>query len=488
MKNWKKETKIRVGIGLCMIMAAVIFGILLSDHYIGPDSAMWQRMTFITVVLGTGLSGFLGMFIAWGFLAGYGFVLLVALPHALPDPWNRYYAVVYLGLLFLLPSLKKKKQQKKTASKPASEEFEELFEEDLPSFSAPPMIVQQTTNGRFFQLIRFAGELRCYRVGGELKGLHPEQLQDPNAHPRPMGKQDFAIPRSEITGIKVKLVNHANMGYNKVAILKAGKRTYRFAPVYLTADETFYSFWPSISPKMSISQKKDDLVEETASMNPDTCERLQKVKVGLSVYLGVVSLCWLFLKVPYKLFSAFSMVTLPVILILYAVFPNEITIVEDAKNTKKVSMVELVMLSGIPLALRTLMDFNYIEAKRMIVITGTLIIVVTVMMLLLTKEWRKKKMALVAIMFSLIFYAPGAVGQVNYLLDFHEPVQHQGVITDMRISTSSKGGTWYYIDVRFTDGSDSELHISKEEYQQLQIGDSVNVPHHPGALGIKYFG
>ena len=85
-----------------------------------------------------------------------------------------------------------------------------------------------------------------------------------------------------------------------------------------------------------------------------------------------------------------------------------------------------------------------------------------------------------------LFFCVGAVGQVNYLLDFSQPVQTAAVIEEMHISTSSKGPDSYYLNVVTEDGKHMELQVDKEKYESLAVGEAVTVSISNGALGIPY--
>lgn len=77
----------RLIIGLLLIALAVILGILMDGKFTGPDSLMLHRLIFIVCVIGLGLGGLAFIFLSWwGLLLGVGFVLVIALPQALPDP------------------------------------------------------------------------------------------------------------------------------------------------------------------------------------------------------------------------------------------------------------------------------------------------------------------------------------------------------------------------------------------------------------------
>ncbi len=106
--------------GLLLIAIAVILGIALDGRFTGPESLMIQRLTYIICVIGVGLGGFTFIFLGWwGFLFGVIFVLVLALPRVLPDPWNRYFFCLYLIALLGLPPLIVYLQRQKNSTKKA---------------------------------------------------------------------------------------------------------------------------------------------------------------------------------------------------------------------------------------------------------------------------------------------------------------------------------------------------------------------------------
>ncbi|MBE6949037.1 MAG: hypothetical protein E7456_04245 [Ruminococcaceae bacterium] len=487
MKNWNKATQIRVGIGIGMLLAAVLLGFVL-DGFTGAESLMWQRFIYIVAVLGTGLSSLLGMIMGqWGFALGYGLVVLLALPRVLPDPWNRYYSVVYFAVLLFLAFGKFK--NKKNASDDGMEEFDEAedemgFElEDMPEEAL--MVVQQTTNGRFFQIIRHGGELRAYRAGGELKGVNFDLLQFGDTSLRTLGEKDFSVRVDDIQKVKCKELANSNPGYDCIAVVKTKKRSYRFAPTHITDSNAFMEFWSRLRPDKTVKK-----VEETWDNEPEPdakrLEILRKIVKAYGIYLAVVSLAWMFLNVPYELFAFLAMLAMPILLVIYCCFQNEATILENPKKTKKISLMFPMMFSGFALMLRAMMDFNFLDLGRFAIISLILLTVILAVLLMCSKEWKKKKIAILSMAFVLMIYALGTVAQINCIFDTSYPVSEQAVVADMHISTSSKGPDSYYLTVELEQGGEQDLQVSTDQYYETEIGDTVTVLTFEGFLGIPY--
>lgn len=56
----------------------------------------------------------------------------------------------------------------------------------------------------------------------------------------------------------------------------------------------------------------------------------------------------------------------------------------------------------------------------------------------------------------------------------------------MQISASSKGWDLYKLTVVLPDGQTQELHVKEQLYEQTEVGDTITITTHNGALGIPY--
>ena len=90
------------------------------------------------------------------------------------------------------------------------------------------------------------------------------------------------------------------------------------------------------------------------------------------------------------------------------------------------------------------------------------------------------------IVFALLFYVVGAVGQINCVFDPAPPQIASGEVSDMHISTSSKGPDTYHITVMLQNGTELDLQTSEANYETISLGDETHVYTFPGLLGIDY--
>lgn len=491
----KKSTWIRIIAGLCMIALAVTLGIVLDGVFSGPDSQMWQRMVYIFAVFGTGLSGIMGIFSAKGFYAGYIWVAILDLamvPELLPEPWNRYTIVVILAALFIWMAVRNRhRKTEEQEDEELCEEEDELTEEEmkLSEQLASHIFVMNPMNGRAYQLFCRDKELLAYRVGGEIKGVDAELAQIDGNELRPLGKKDFSLPLSSIRS--VKLIELYGGMFQDQAVVRTGRKTIRLSYIPLNDPGTFAAFWKDILPgkvtQKSAPDEKEDA--DTAAENAPDEERmkiLKIVKVCMGVYIGAVNLAWLFLDVPYKLFSVLSLIALPVLLTLYFCFPKEFTMGEGRSTENRISLVFLMFVSGAISALRTMLDFNIMNVGRLVLVSAIALVLMLALFLVCSGEWKKQKMILAMVVFTLLYYAPGTVGQLNYVLDTSEPACRQGVVVDMSFSKGSKAPDLYYLTVKLPDGEEIKLETSQSHYESVETGDEATICTYEGFLGIPY--
>lgn len=506
----KRGFSVQLIVGILLILLAVASAVFL-DGYLGSSSSALQRLIWVLSVLGLGSSGLAGIFFGLsGFLGGFGFILIICLPQVLPDPWNRYFSFLYLGCLFLIPwalSVQKKKKSRKPTSKHGTKDAalskhqedisleEDSFDEDHTLLAAPdgtPLIlVQQTTNGRFYQLIRGSGKILAYRVGGELRGLDVDLVIPNNSPTRELGKHDFSIDLDAVSSVRFKELANSNPGYDFVAIVKTAKRSYRFAPTDFTTNEDFEEFWRKHLSRSIPQKNAAHQTAPTGTPDKKRLEVLKKVRIAYCFYIGLTSLPWLFLNVPYVLFSVLNLLSLPIGLGLYFAFPKELTMDEKEKKTKgkhlkKLSIVEPVLLSCCAMPLRSFMDFNILTWGQLLLISIILTVIIVVLCLVLSKEWKTTKSTILAFVMVAVFYSFGAVIQVNCTFDPYPPESAMGTVTDMYISTSSKAPDSYMLTVAMPDGTELDLETSPEYYESFQIGDTAEIYTYPGLLGIDY--
>ncbi len=332
-------------LSLLCIASSVVFAIACPD-FIGPQSQMLNRCIWITVVLGGVLSGLGNLFSgAKALLVGYGFVLVLILPRALPDPWDRYFTFLCL------------------------------------------------------------------------------------------------------------------------AVLLAGVPLYRY-----------------------LKQKKqaETSSRKTGKGKSKTKSRLASLRIGLLIACGVIGLPWLYLQVPYGVFSVLALLLFPAAVVISCLFPGKFRWDDSAKSSSTgVDLLMPALFSAVPLMLRTVIDFNFLEWKNYLVMVLCLTGVITAVLLCFA-GLEKRTAVVLSVVFCAAVYSYGAVGQLNYLLDVQAPEKVSGTITEMEVNYSSKAPDDYYFTIHTVQGDTVKLRVSEALYHQTAVGDPMAVYTYHGGLGIPY--
>jgi hypothetical protein len=183
-------------LALCALCA-----VLLKSYWGSPE--VWERFINLVAVFGTGMRAFSFLLVGWvGILWGYGFVLTITLPIALPEPWNGYFVVLELICYFAIPVVIKylKKRKKKPdaaivspvakAQRPKKKEHVSALERA----ENAPILVQRPAAGGAYQVFFRDGAFLFYRVGSSWASMDPGKILL-SGDPPPLGKGDslFAL-------------------------------------------------------------------------------------------------------------------------------------------------------------------------------------------------------------------------------------------------------------------------------------------------------
>ncbi len=479
----------RLIVTLLMLAVAVGIGVLFRTYSV-PEAGAWQFCVYCVASFGTGLAA-LGFFTGgWRELpGGYAAALLCGLLRLLPRAWSpgrRLLAFVCLALLLLVaPALLRLRKSTRKDESVEVQEPEEAEDTTEPQPSGDMLLVHFFISDRNYQLIRAPGELRAYRVGGEFRGVDKALLQDPKMPLRPLGKKDLSFPLDETFSVSFQERYNTQWDRDEVVVtLRSGHRKHRMNA--LGSDEQVRAFFTQCTANRT-EQRSRLPKEPDVAPDPKRVALLRKVNVGLAIFTGLVDLPWLFLQVPYRLFAALALLPTLIAAALCCVFPNDTTLAETKKAERtRASFLSVLLLSAIVPTLRTLLDFNFLSWKPLLLISLGVFAVLMLALLALTKEWRAHKSLILAFILILAYYALGFTGQMNYLLDRSEPTEQTAVVEKMNISTSSKSPDSYYLTVRLPNGATEKLEVGEKLYEQTELGDTVTVETYSGGLGVPY--
>ncbi len=455
------------------LTGAILF-ILFFQHYTGPDSAMYERAIFIFFAIGGVLAGLAGLFLGWrGTVLGYGFVTVLSLPQMLPEPWNRYFSVVYLALLFggapLYNAIKGKTQADQ------EEEISGDFQEpEEPALSGCIFVLHDLT-GRVYQLVRWGGALRAYRVGGELRGIYEGSLVDPQ-NPRPLTKGDLEFPIEQIRSLKIE-THHR---YGITARLRLPRKRWSCNPYITTTPKALEAF---LCKNLPLSPESKAAVRPSAQQLSHR-RRLRDIRTYFYIATGAIYLPWLFLKVPYKLFSVLGLLLFPAVVVFSSRNVTDVTLEDDGSHSKIEMLTALCLPALLPM-FRTLSDFDFLSWQPVLLWTLGMAAGIFAVFLLYLRPLMEKFSHVLLVVILCLSFGFSAVSQLNYLLDRAEPATSHTAVVDLHTSTS-RSGTSYYVTVILPDGREMDIRTSEEHYAALAIGGRVTVYTYEGGLGLAH--
>ena len=202
--------------------------------------------------------------------------------------------------------------------------------------------------------------------------------------------------------------------------------------------------------------------------------------------------CWFFfLKEPYRLMAALSVLCQIVPVVLVAVYPESFTILEGGKqgtqDRKPGNLMGAFLVPGFALALRTLDDFTYFDGAlwHLALIAFLLWLPMVGALALRSHRIRLNLWECVSLGAILLLLNLGMAGQLNCFLDT-APVKSQTVeVVDMHLSQGSKF-TSYYCTVILADGESVDIQVPGRIYRQIEAGDGICIEDHAGAFGIRF--
>jgi hypothetical protein len=444
----------------------------------------------------------------FGAKLGFGFVAFIVSMKEMPQPFSGILIVILVVIFLVWPRLKEYFIENKKPSKKAQEKLKEEIELELRETEADKEFkdsIQYSDKslllfapmGGIYQVINGKDTFYFVRVGGELTGIDKELLKKDFSDEREFlkNKKDFSIDKKDITSISFNQKHSANCPFpqsGKICIStnSARKNFVILDSVDSQKIEKFFVIGAnsvvkrpnpsySIPPEKSLS-RNDRLI----------LPRLKRICLVLDVLAIVAPAVFLFVDLNYRLMSTICLLIPIVILVLYFKY-NNILSFEDEKAGKtygrsKIRMELPLIFPSLGLGLRSLLDFNFTEYRMFLFWSVIIFSAALLSFFLFTTEYKTKKSAILVMVISMLFYAPSATAQVNYLLDSSKPIISYSQVINKHIDTSSKGPDRYILTVNLKNGKQCDLMVSRTYYNMVEKGRTVQISEKTGFLKIEY--
>ncbi len=204
-------------------------------------------------------------------------------------------------------------------------------------------------------------------------------------------------------------------------------------------------------------------------------------------YAGMAVGLWAFIYPnPYE-FLMVLCALFPLAGVMILVQSNGLVHFDERKNSAHPSIVRMFMMPSLALALRSLLDFDIIDAKQLLVPVVAITAVFAGLMLAKSKEFTGKAwIKLLPIIFAAV-YAYGLTVMGNCLFDESKPEVHSVRVLEKHVSSGRS--TTYHVKLApwgpFASADDAT--VPRSLYEQSRVGKEVYVVKKDGILRIPWF-
>ncbi len=228
----------------------------------------------------------------------------------------------------------------------------------------------------------------------------------------------------------------------------------------------------------------------TVEEREDKFKRARFVARTLNVVGSLLAALLFFYPRPYDLITLIALI-FPFFILASLHFFRGLIRIDQKNNSGYPSTIYGLIFPGMALALRSFMDFDILEYSNFWLPTFAVTIVTSLIMFSTTSELKFKKasdyITVVSLVGFVFVYSYGGIINYNCIYDDSEPEVYSSEVLDMRISTGKS--TSYYVELTpwgpVTESED--VSITKGLYEQLELGESVNIYLMNGKMNIPWF-
>lgn len=226
---------------------------------------------------------------------------------------------------------------------------------------------------------------------------------------------------------------------------------------------------------------RDTLLGYSQAEREQRLEKARQVAGCLNALaLGVAAWAIVY-PVPYDA-ALLAAAALPWIAMMLAWTNPAFTLRDSSPGNVHASLFFVVLMPGLALVLRALLDVQLVDAMPVIVAA----VAGGALMALLCGAHRKSAATFALYTALLAAYPGGALPLANSLLDRGAPQYTEVVVQSRRVTSGT--ATTYYVAVRpAAPGGSDELTVSERLYRELEPGAPACIGTRPGALGMAWF-
>jgi len=165
----------------------------------------------------------------------------------------------------------------------------------------------------------------------------------------------------------------------------------------------------------------------------------------------------------------------------------------DKDGSDKYDVADFIDIASYIILLRVLLDFEF-ESFYSLILPGTIAFIIMIIILFITHDLivqttKSKTWIYLSLLFNVFIYSYAGTYGANCIYDNSTPTVYKADVVDKRISTSRKGRKTYYIKVTPWGHhfDKEEISVSNIQYNEIQIGQKVNIDLKKGLFGIPWY-
>jgi hypothetical protein len=209
---------------------------------------------------------------------------------------------------------------------------------------------------------------------------------------------------------------------------------------------------------------------------------------ALNIAGGILMGWAVFFPVPYFAVMVGCLV-LPLVSVFVMSAGKGMVKLNAARRSKDPNVAIAFIGPCIALCLRAVFDFQFVSYKPAWVPTLSVGLALTAWVYIYAPDIRPKPLNMLLVFPFALCYGYGLFVMSNCLVDSSRPAEYSTQITNKRVSTGSRGGNYYYVDILPCGplSTTQEVRVSRRGYESYAKGQPLLLKVKDGTLGAKWF-
>ncbi|MDO4229094.1 MAG: hypothetical protein Q4C98_04705 [Capnocytophaga sp.] len=209
----------------------------------------------------------------------------------------------------------------------------------------------------------------------------------------------------------------------------------------------------------------------------------------------VLSLWFLLYPKPYEILLGVLLLIPVVGLLINGISkPSIATLAEVSdRSVTGYDVSDFIDFPAMVILVRVLLDYE-VDNFTGLIFPSLIAFVIIIIFIFMTHKAIKKSLKnrywiYSSIIFCILMYSFAAVYAINCTYDYSNPITYETDALNKRIHSGRRGRKTFYIEVSPWGHhyDKEEIRVSRKQYEQIDIGDKVNIEYKKGLLGIPWY-